>query len=54
VVEADLANESEVEGETAEERLKRIKKERYGNLTKINKFSISHIEWLEDQMPELL
>lgn len=54
VVEADLADESEIEGETAKQRQRRVKKERYGSLTKINKFSISHIEWLEEQMPELL
>jgi len=53
VVRADLADESEVEGETAKQRQMRIKKEKYGGVKKINKFSISHIEWLEEQMPEL-
>lgn len=54
VVQADLDNESEVEGETAQQRKMRIRKERYGGVNKINKFSLSHIEWLEEQMPELL
>ena len=48
VVEADLAIEDEVEGETAKQRAMRIKKEKYGGITNINKFSISYIEWLED------
>ena len=53
VVKADLANESEVEGEDARTRQLRIKKSRYGKLTNINKFSISHIEWLEEAMPQV-
>lgn len=49
VVQADLANESEVEGETAKQRQMRVRKEKgYDKLTKINKFSISHLEWLEE------
>lgn len=54
VVQADIDNESEVEGETAQQRKMRVRQERYGGLNKINKFSLSHIEWIEEQMPELL
>jgi hypothetical protein len=52
-VKADLANESEVEGEDAFARQKRIKQSRYGKLTNINRFSMSHIEWLDDAMPNM-
>ena len=58
VVEADIGQESEVEGETAKNRRQRVMKDKYGERntfysSKI-KFSISHIEWLEEEMPHLL
>lgn len=53
VVRADLANESEVEGESQGARQVRVKKERYGNLTNINRFSLTHIEWLADALPSM-
>ena len=53
VVRADLANESEVEGESDGARRRRVQKARYGTVTNINKFSMTHIEWLSDAMPQL-
>ena len=53
VVKADLDNESEVEGETRSARHLRIKKEKYGNLQSSNKFSLTHLEWLAETMPQL-
>ena len=53
VVRADLANESEVDGESDGARRRRVQKTRYGKMTNINKFSMTHVEWLEDAMPKL-
>lgn len=54
VVKADLEKEEEVEGEGEQARKQRIAKEKYGDIGNINKFSISHIEWLADEMPGLI
>lgn len=54
VIKADLENEDSVKGEGDQARKQRIKKEKYGGIVNINRFSISHIEWLADQMPSLI
>tara|TARA_B110000285_G_C14913298_1_gene508989 strand:+ start:606 stop:830 length:225 start_codon:yes stop_codon:yes gene_type:complete len=54
VIKADMENEDSVKGEGDQTRKHRIKKEKYGGIVNINRFSISHIEWLADQMPELI
>jgi len=53
VVKADLENESEVEGEDAAARQLRVKRAKYGKMTNINKFSLTHIEWLAEAMPKM-